>query len=541
MRQMLFFDSFTHASITNYLVECLKKCRAKRLLFLIFANKFLFMPEITKILVANRGEIALRIMRSAKEMGIATVAVFSEADRNAPHVLFADQAVLLGPPPSSQSYLLGHKIIEVALKTGAQAIHPGYGFLSENAGFAEAVQQAGLIFIGPNPDSIRVMGDKLSAKDAVKDFDIPLVPGSPGAIDDPDEAEQVANAIGYPVLIKAAAGGGGKGMRIVDHPSEIKEQMQLAASEAKSAFGDGSVFIEKYIGSPKHIEIQVLFDQHDNGVFLFERECSVQRRHQKVIEEAPSPVVTPEVRAKMGQDALNVARACYYVGAGTVEFIMDEHLNYYFLEMNTRLQVEHPVTEMISGKDLVKEQILIAMGRPLSFAQEDLKINGHSLELRVYAEDPTSNFLPSTGNLKVYKRPQGPGIRVDDGFEQGMDIPVFYDPMIAKLITHGKDREEAIARMIRAIDEYQITGIETTLPFGRFVLQHPEFLNGKFDTHFVKTYFTPEVLTTPLTESEAGAASIFMARVLGQQGPKSSSTIRENGHGVSLWKLSRTK
>jgi acetyl-CoA carboxylase biotin carboxylase subunit len=510
-------------------------------LFYIFASKIEYMPEITKVLVANRGEIALRIMRSAREMGLKTVAVYSEADRNAPHVLFADEAVLLGPPPSSQSYLLGHKIIEAALRLGVQAIHPGYGFLSENAGFAAAVQEAGLIFIGPNPNSIRVMGDKLSAKAAVKDFDIPLVPGSEGAISDPEEATVIAAQIGYPVLIKAAAGGGGKGMRIVESSDQIKEQMQLAASEAKSAFGDGSVFIEKYIGSPKHIEIQVLFDQHQNGVFLFERECSVQRRHQKVIEEAPSAIVTPEVRAKMGNDALNVARACDYVGAGTVEFIMDENLNYYFLEMNTRLQVEHPVTEMITGKDLVKEQIRIAMGLPLSFSQEDLKINGHSIELRIYAEDPSSNFLPSTGRLLEYKRPQGPGIRVDDGFEQGMDIPVFYDPMIAKLISHGKDREEAISRLIRAIDEYLITGIETTLPFGRFVLSHPEFLNGSFDTHFVATYFNPDVLVGKLDYEEKAVAGVFLSNLLETSSAKKPKISNGAQSSVSLWKLNRSR
>lgn len=500
------------------------------------------MPEINKILIANRGEIAVRIIRSAKEMRIATVAIYSEADRMAPHVLMADEAVLMGPPPSSQSYLLGDKIIEVAKARGVNAIHPGYGFLSENAGFAQKVQDAGLVFIGPNPGSINVMGDKLRAKEAVKDFGIPLVPGSAGAITDPELAAQTANQIGYPVLIKAAAGGGGKGMRIVAAASQIKEQMQMAASEAQSAFGDGAVFIEKYIGSPRHIEIQVLFDTHGNGVYLFERECSIQRRHQKVVEEAPSAILTPEVRKKMGEDALKVARACDYVGAGTVEFILDQDLNYFFLEMNTRLQVEHPVTEMITGLDLVKEQIKVARGEQLSYSQDDLKINGHSLELRVYAEDPASNFLPSTGKLKKYKRPLGPGIRVDDGFEEGMDIPVFYDPMIAKLVTHGKDREEAIQRMLRAISEYEITGIETTLPFGKFVLTHPAFVSGNFDTHFVATHFKPEFLEPELSTATLEATALLVAHILNNGAPTNtpqSATNSGGNKGISVWKINR--
>ncbi|MCH8554327.1 MAG: acetyl-CoA carboxylase biotin carboxylase subunit [Schleiferiaceae bacterium] len=493
-----------------------------------------------KILIANRGEIAVRIIRSAREMNIKTVAIYSEADRTAPHVRMADEAVFMGPPPSSQSYLLSDKIIEVAKERGAQAIHPGYGFLSENAGFAAKVAKAGLIFIGPNPDSISVMGDKLKAKEAVKDFGIPLVPGSEGAIDDPKEAARVAKEIGFPVLIKAAAGGGGKGMRIVEREEDVEEQMALATSEAKSAFGDGSVFIEKYISSPRHIEIQVLADTHGNRVHLFERECSIQRRHQKVIEEAPSAILTPEVREAMGKHALKCAEACDYVGAGTVEFIMDEQLNYFFLEMNTRLQVEHPVSEMISGLDLVKEQIKVARGEALSFRQSDLKINGHSLELRVYAEDPASNFLPSTGKLEVYKRPLGPGVRVDDGFEEGMDVPVYYDPMIAKLVTHGKDRAEAIARMLRAIQEYQISGIETTLPFGKFVLEHPAFISGQFDTHFVSKHFKPELLTPELDASTTAAAALFAATIIGET-PKKTVQQQQNGPAFSAWKLNRTR
>lgn len=460
------------------------------------------MTKIKKLLVANRGEIALRIMRTAREMGIATVAVYSEADRLSPHVKFADEAVCLGPPPSNQSYLLGDKIVNVCKELGVDAIHPGYGFLSENAEFARKVTNAGLIFVGPSPESIEVMGSKLAAKQAAARYNIPLVPGTEEAISDISEAKSRANEIGYPILIKASAGGGGKGMRVVDSEAEFEEQMQRAVSEAQSAFGDGAVFIEKYITSPRHIEIQVLGDQHGKIVYLFERECSIQRRHQKVIEEAPSAVVSPEMRKAMGEAAVGVAKACTYFGAGTVEFIVDDKLNFYFLEMNTRLQVEHPVTEMITGKDLVREQILIAEGKPLSFSQEDLKIHGHSMEIRVYAEDPKNNFLPDIGKLVTYRRPQGPGIRVDDGFEEGMDIPIYYDPMIAKLITHGENRQDAIDRMIRAINDFKISGIQTTLDFCRFALQHEAFVSGNFDTKFVEQYFTPEMLEPGFTQEE---------------------------------------
>lgn len=459
-----------------------------------------------KILVANRGEIALRIMRSLREMDIATVAVFSEADRLAPFVRYADEAVCLGPAPSAESYLLGNKIIQVAKSLGVDGIHPGYGFLSENAKFAEAVKDAGITFIGPNPPAIETMGSKLAAKAAVKSYDIPMVPGVDDAITDVKEAAQIASEIGFPILIKASAGGGGKGMRIVERREEFESQMDRAVSEAISSFGDGAVFIEKYIGSPRHIEVQVLADTHGNILHLFERECSVQRRHQKVIEEAPSSVLTPELRDKMGESACAVARACDYVGAGTVEFLVDEHLNYYFLEMNTRLQVEHPVTELITGLDLVKEQVKIARGEALSFSQEDLSINGHSIEIRVYAEDPSNDFLPDIGRLEIYRRPEGPGVRVDDGFEEGMEIPIYYDPMIAKLVVHGATREEAISRMHRAICDYEITGLTTTLSFCRFVMEHEAFRSGKFDTHFVQTYFTPDKLNVQNDSEEAAAA-----------------------------------
>lgn len=467
-----------------------------------------------KILVANRGEIALRVMRTIRDMGIATVAVYSEVDRHAPHVRFADEAVCLGPAPSNQSYLRGDKIIEAAQSLNVDGIHPGYGFLSENAAFAKAVTEAGIIFIGPSPAAIKVMGSKLAAKDAVKAYNIPMVPGLDHAIEDIEEAKAFARKIGFPILIKASAGGGGKGMRIVERVEEFVSQMERAISEAESAFGDGSVFIEKYVGSPRHIEIQVLADNHGNYLHLFERECSVQRRHQKVVEEAPSAVLTPALRERMGQDAVNVARACDYSGAGTVEFLLDENLNYYFLEMNTRLQVEHPVTELITGVDLVEQQIRIARDEVLAIEQSELSISGHALELRVYAEDPNDNFLPSVGQLTRYVRPEGVGIRLDDGYEQGMDIPIYYDPMIAKLVTYGPTRAAAIQRMLEAIAEYEIEGVATTLPFGRFVCQHEAFTSGQFDTHFVKKYFNPE--TVSATEADGATVAAHLAAHLWQ-------------------------
>ena len=460
-----------------------------------------------KILVANRGEIALRVMKSIQKMGIKTVAVFSEADRHAPHVKFADEAVCIGPPASSESYLKANKIIEVAKKLNVDGIHPGYGFLSENANFSAQVEKEGITFIGPKPHAIKVMGDKLAAKETVKAYDIPMVPGIDEAITDIKKAKKIAKDIGFPILIKASAGGGGKGMRIVDDEKSLEEQMKRAISEAKSAFGDGSVFIEKYVTSPRHIEIQVLADTHGNVIHLFERECSVQRRHQKVVEEAPSALLTPDLREQMGQAAVNVAKSCDYIGAGTVEFLMDAELNFYFLEMNTRLQVEHPVTEWITGVDLVEEQIKIARGEKLSLKQEDLKIHGHALELRVYAEDPTQDFMPSVGHLNRYKLPKGINIRVDNGFEEGMDVPIYYDPMLSKLITYGNSREAAIQKMIEAIDQYEVEGVETTLSFGKFVCQHEAFRSGNFDTHFVKKYYTPEKLQSQY-KSEAHLASI---------------------------------
>jgi propionyl-CoA carboxylase alpha chain len=463
---------------------------------------------MNKILVANRGEIALRIMKTANKMGIKTVAIYSDIDRNSPHVKFADQAVRIGQNPSNQSYLLGDKIIQKAKLLDVDAIHPGYGFLSENAAFAEEVEKNNIIFIGPKSNSIKMMGDKLAAKEAVKNYDIPMVPGIDEAINNVEKAHEIAEEIGFPILIKAAAGGGGKGMRIVQNKKELGSQMERAISEATSAFGDGSVFIEKYISSPRHIEIQILADNFGNIVYLFERECSIQRRHQKVIEEAPSSVLSPEMRKKMGEAALNVAKSCDYVSAGTVEFLVDNKMNFYFLEMNTRLQVEHPVTEFITGLDLVEEQIRIARGEKLSFQQNDLKIKGHAIELRVYAEDSLNNFLPNIGKLKTYKIPKGKNIRLDDGYEEHMEIPIYYDPMISKLITYGKTREEAIQLMVFAIENYTIEGVVTTLPFGKFVCEHQAFQSGNFDTHFVQNYYTADQLKTQL-ENEAEIAALL--------------------------------
>ena len=461
-----------------------------------------------KIVVANRGEIAIRVMKTAQKMGIKTVAVYSTADRNSPHVKYADEAVWIGESPSNQSYLLGNKIIEVAKALHADAIHPGYGFLSENAEFSQDCELNNIIFIGPKPKAIEIMGSKLAAKDAVLKYNIPMVPGVDHAITDIEEAKETAKKIGFPILIKASAGGGGKGMRIVEKESDFESQMNRAISEAVAAFGDGSVFIEKYVASSRHIEIQVMADSQGNVLYFFERECSIQRRHQKVIEEAPSSVLTPEIRQKMGEAAVLVAKSCDYLGAGTVEFLYDENDNFYFLEMNTRLQVEHPVSELISGVDLVELQIKVARGEALTIKQEDLKINGHAMELRVYAEDPMNDFLPSVGHLDVYQLPVGNGIRVDNGFEQGMDIPIYYDPLLSKLITYGKTREEAIELMIKAIDDYKIEGVQTTLPFGKFVFEHEAFRSGKFDTNFVKKYYSPAILKNQM-EKEAQIAALI--------------------------------
>ena len=445
-----------------------------------------------KVLVANRGEIACRVIRTLRKLGITSVAVYSDADRDALHVKMADESYHLGGSASADSYLRQDKIIEICIKNEVDGVHPGYGFLSENSGFALKLQDHNIKLIGPSAYSMDIMGDKLSAKDAVKDFGIPMVPGTDYSITDIPKAKIIADEIGYPVLVKASAGGGGKGMKLVTHPGEFEDQMQLAISEATSSFGNGAVFIEKFVTCPRHIEIQILADSYGNTVYLFERECSIQRRHQKVIEEAPSAILTPELRKAMGEAAVKVAIAAKYEGAGTVEFLMDDKLNFYFLEMNTRLQVEHPVTEMITGLDLVEQQIKVARGEKLSFTQDDLKIDGHAIELRVYAEDPYDNFVPSINTLFKYRMPKGDGIRVDNGYEEGAQVPIYYDPMLAKLTVHGPTRKAAIEKMIQAIQHYEIEGIASTLDFGAFVMKHPDFVRGQFDTNFVKKNWHPE-------------------------------------------------
>jgi propionyl-CoA carboxylase alpha chain len=465
--------------------------------------------KINKVLVANRGEIACRVMKTLRKMGIDSVAVYSDADADAPFVSMADEAVCIGPSPSSESYLCQEKILEVAKTKNVDAIHPGYGFLSENSSFARLLEENGIILIGPSAHSMEIMGNKLAAKEAVKNYNIPLVPGTDYALTDIDECKKIAANIGFPIIIKAAAGGGGKGMRLVRSSEEMEEQINLAISEAASAFGDGSVFIEKYVEGPRHIEFQIMADNYGNTIHLFERECSIQRRHQKVIEEAPSSVLSDELRKIMGEAAVNVAKSCNYSGAGTVEFLIDKDRNFYFLEMNTRLQVEHPVTEMITNVDLVELQVKVAAGEKLNIKQEDLKINGHAMELRVYAEDPMNNFLPSINKLIKYSLPVGEGIRVDNGFRQGMDIPVYYDPMIAKLVTHGESRKDAIKKMIQAIHNYQIEGIETTLNFGIFVMNHPVFISGDFDTSFIKEHFSDEKYNHYLMEKGEVASSFL--------------------------------
>lgn len=489
-----------------------------------------------KILIANRGEIARRIIRTLKKLNITSVAVYSEADEKAPFVLEADESYYIGASPSSESYLKQDTIIEVAKKANVDGIHPGYGFLSENSQFAEKVKANGMIFIGPNVEAIEVMGDKISAKQAVKKFNVPLVPGIDKAITSIEEAKEIADKIGYPVLIKASAGGGGKGMRLVEDPSLLAEQMKMAQSEARSSFGNDEVFIEKFVTKPRHIEIQVFGDTSGNYVYLFERECSIQRRHQKVIEEAPSAVLTPMLRIQMGEAAINVCKACNYVGAGTVEFLLDADLNFYFLEMNTRLQVEHPVTEEITGLDLVEWQILVAEGKSLPKKQEELTINGHAIEIRLYAEDTFNGFAPDIGVLNRYRRPTGTNIRVDDAFEEGMEIPIYYDPMIAKLVVWGDDREVAIQRMIQAIDQYQVSGIKHNLDFCKYVLKHEAFVSGDFDTNFIKHYFdSPKRVYEKMEEESEVFDSIFATIWDNLKTKNESEFISRPIHGA--WKL----
>ncbi len=440
---------------------------------------------IKKILIANRGEIAVRVIRSCREMGIRTVAVFSEADRSSLHVRYADEAHFIGPSPSTESYLVMDKIIEVAKTTKADAVHPGYGFLSENAVFSDRCRKEGLIFIGPSAHAISTMGDKITARETMVRAGVPVVPGTREAIRDESEAEKTALKVGLPVMIKASAGGGGKGMRLVKEQKDLLPGIRAAKSEALAAFGDDSVYIEKYIESPHHIEFQILADQHGNTIHLCERECSVQRRHQKVIEETPSPLMTSKLREKMGKDAVAAAEAVRYEGAGTIEFLVDNDRNYYFLEMNTRLQVEHPITEMVVGVDLVKEQIRIASGEKISFKQSDIRQKGYAIECRIYAEDPERNFMPSPGLIKYISEPSGPGVRTDGYVYAGFEIPLYYDPMIAKLVTWSENRRDAINRMKRALKEYKITGVKTSIGFLERIMENKQFARGKYNTHFI--------------------------------------------------------
>ncbi|HEX8817705.1 MAG TPA: acetyl-CoA carboxylase biotin carboxylase subunit [Terriglobales bacterium] len=466
-----------------------------------------------KILVANRGEIAVRVIRACREMGISSVAVFSDVDRAALHVRKADEAYPIGPAAARESYLNIEKILGVAKKSGAEAIHPGYGFLSENARFAQACADAGIKFIGPTASAMEMMGSKTRARQHMEVAGVPFVPGTSRGVESAAEALEVAAKVGYPVMLKAAAGGGGKGMRLVQKPEELKAALESAQSEAQRAFGDGEVYIEKAIVNPRHIEMQVLADEHGDTVYLGERECSIQRRHQKVLEEAPSPVVDEDMRRRMGEVAVRVARAAGYTNAGTVEFLADEKKNFYFLEMNTRLQVEHPVTELITGLDLVHLQIRIAAGEKLPFKQEDVRIRGHAIECRIYAEDPDNNYFPSPGKITLLLAPSGPGIRRDSGMYEGWTVPIDYDPLLAKLIGYGTDREQAISRLVRALNEYFVGGIKTNLSLFRRILQDPDFHAGKFDTGYLDRLLktAPPTVNKEDAEAAAIAAGIFAA------------------------------
>jgi len=441
---------------------------------------------IKKILIANRGEIAVRIMRTCREMDIKSVAVFSDADRKSFHVRYAGEAYYIGPSPSNESYLVIDKIIAAAKKCGADAIHPGYGFLSENAEFAKKVRKAGLIFIGPSSHAISIMGDKIIARQTAMAAKIPVVPGTTLPVTSEKQVIKIANKIGYPIIIKASAGGGGKGMRLVNKESELTESLRMAKSEAMAAFGDDSVYVEKYIESPHHIEFQILADQHGNVIHLCERECSVQRRHQKIVEESPSPIMNPKLRETMGNAAVELAKSVDYENAGTVEFLVDDKGKYYFLEMNTRLQVEHPITEHVIGLDLVKEQIKIASGQKLAYKQEDIKQSGHAIECRIYAEDPDNNFMPDPGEIKHITEPHGFGVRTDGYVYEGYEIPIFYDPMLSKLIVWARNRIDAISRMKRALYEYKITGVKTSIPFLERIMNDSDFVKGNYDTHIIQ-------------------------------------------------------
>jgi acetyl-CoA carboxylase biotin carboxylase subunit len=491
-----------------------------------------------KVLIANRGEIAVRVMRACREMGIASVAIFSEVDRKALHVMKADEAYLVGPAAARESYLNIAKILEVAKRCGAEAIHPGYGFLSENAHFARACAEAGIKFIGPPPSAMELMGSKTRARTAMQAAGVPMVPGSARGLA-LAEAEEMAASVGFPVMIKAAAGGGGKGMRLVKSPAEMKSSFETAQSEALRSFNDGEIYVEKFIENPRHIEIQVLGDEHGNVVFLGERECSVQRRHQKVIEEAPSAVIDEDMRRRMGAVAVQAAKSAGYTNAGTIEFLVDARRNFYFLEMNTRLQVEHPVTELVTGLDLVHLQLRIASGEKLPFRQEDVVLRGHAIECRVYAEDPENNFFPSPGKITKLLRPSGPGVREDSGVYQGWSVPLDYDPMLAKLIVYAADRPTAIVRMKRALDEYFVGGIKTNLQLFRRILDHPDFIAAQIDTGFLDRLLSTkaEVVdgTKEMAELAAISAALFAAMSQKPAHNSNSAAGSVNQSGASAW------
>jgi len=488
-----------------------------------------------KVLVANRGEIAVRVMQGLKEMGIATVAVYSEADRTALHTVMADEAVFIGPSPASESYLMADKVLAAAKQTGADAIHPGYGFLSENGPFSEAVTAAGLVFIGPTAASMALMGDKLSARRKMRASGVPVVPGTDEAVTDPEEAIRIADGIGYPVLLKATAGGGGKGMRVVNEAGEMASALRQTTGEAGASFGNDAIFVEKYIVDPKHIEVQILGDGEGHAIHVFERECSVQRRHQKVIEESPSPSLTPELRERICAAAVQTAQAIDYRGAGTVEFILAPDGEFYFLEMNTRLQVEHPVTEMTTGTDLVQAMVKIAQGEGICYAQADLQQRGWAIEFRLYAEDPARNFTPSIGRITALTPPMGPGVRLDTGIYEGFDVPIHYDPMLAKLIVWGEDRDHAIARSKRVLKEFVLHGPVHNLAFHLWTLEQPEFLDGSYTTDFVSQRFDPENWLSQLdagqTEALMAAASLFEAQRRGENG-----TAGDPDCGITNWR-----
>ena len=487
-----------------------------------------------KVLIANRGEIALRIIRACHELGIPTVAVYSEADRESLHVRFSDEDICIGPAPAASSYLDIPRIISAAEVTGAEAIHPGYGFLAERADFAQAVEEAGLVFVGPTADTIAAMGDKTEARRRMSDAGVPIVPGLTEAVADPDAAEAAAHEIGFPVLLKASAGGGGKGMRVVEDPSELRRAFEAASREAEAAFGDGSVYPERYLSRPRHVEIQVLGDAHGNVVHLAERECSIQRRHQKLVEEAPSPVLTPEDRARMGETAVLAAAAVDYRGAGTVEFLYEDG-DFFFLEMNTRLQVEHPVTELVTGIDLVEWQFRVASGEELAFTQADIQLSGHAVECRITSEDHLGGFLPSTGRISHLEVPSGPGVRWDGGVVQGSEVTLHYDPLLAKLIVHAPTRAAAIARMARALDELVIDGVETCAPFHRRVMEEPDYLSGDFSIRYLDEH--PELLEPDEADDEVLAAALAAALLEDEYRRRRAPRIGADGaHALTAWR-----